>query len=193
MILITGGIGSGKSVVSRVLRLRGFGVFDCDMEAGRLMAPEGPLAGAINEILGEDVYIGGTYNRARVSDIIFSSQHKRQVLNSLVHGEVRKALERWKKEAENNRFVECAIAAQSGVLDMAAGVILVEASPECRIKRVGMRDGHSVDKIRSIMEAQKREEDLIRACSLPLSVIKNDGPHSILARLDEALIQLSAS
>lgn len=186
MILIAGGIGSGKSVVSRVLRLRGWGVFDCDYEARQLLLPSSPLAPKVCRILGENVYKKGVYCRERVSEIIFTDTERRLSLNALVHAAVKQNLEHWSVLSERNRFVECAIAAESGILEMVEAVIFVEASSEIRIRRVGNRDGHAEERIRNIMSAQEREEALVKACDLPIALIHNNGG-SILQMLPSNL------
>lgn len=185
MIAIAGGIGSGKSVVSRILRLRGWGVFDCDMEARRLMSPPSPLAAEICRVLGENVYAAGVYDRRRVSDIIFSDPEKRSALNELVHTAVKNSLKEWTLSDRRNVFVECALAGQSGILEMADEVIWVKADKEERIRRIRRRDGHDENKILSIMEAQKAEEELIENCGRKVTVVLNDGEHSLLAQLAE--------
>lgn len=176
LIAVTGGIGSGKSVVSRMLRLWNFGVFDCDFEAKKILAdPSVTLSHAVNEALGEDVFDGGFYNRRKVSEIIFSDDARRKALNSVVHAAVREELVGWNKVSDRNRFVECAIAAESGILEMVEKVIFVDCPPEMRINRVCRRDGLSKEKVRCIMEAQKCEENLILTCGKPILVIRNDG------------------
>ena len=183
MILISGGIGSGKSVVSRVLRLRGWGVFDCDAVARGLTATESSIASEICEALGENVYHDGAYNKCRVSEIIFSDSEKRAALNKIVHAAVKNELKRWHESSTLNRYVECAIPSESGILELVDEIIYVEAPLEQRILRVGNRDGHTAEKVKTIMKAQSREEAAMRASGLWLTTIRNDGVSSILSQL----------
>ena len=184
MVGILGGIGSGKSVVSRILRLRGFGVFDCDYEAKALMNSDSEMKGEINRILGENLYGDGMLDRATVSEIIFRDSGKRHALNALVHSAVKRRLVWWSQQSDTNRFVECAIAGSSGVLDFVDEILLVDAPKEVRERRVCCRDGHSLAKVRDIMNVQDREEELIKKSGKKIFVLVNSGEESLLGQME---------
>lgn len=184
MVGILGGIGSGKSVVSRILRLRGFGVFDCDYEAKVLMNSDSEMKGEINRIFGENLFGDGMLDRARVSEIIFRDSGKRHALNALVHSAVKRRLVWWSQQSDANRFVECAIAGSSGVLDLLDEIVLVDAPEEVRVGRVCCRDGHSLATVRDIINVQDREEELIKKSGKKMFMLVNSGEESLLGQME---------
>lgn len=192
MIVIAGGIGSGKSVIARILRLQGFGVFDCDAEARKLMERDGGLVSEVKKIAGEEIYDGcGRLCRSALAGIIFSDAGKRRAIEKAVHEAVRNRIDSWLKEAENNIFVETAISAVSGIAFRAEEVWMVEASEETRIGRVASRDGRTDEEIRRIMKAQEREEELLADHSIAVKRIHNDSGDEVLAEINRLLSERS--
>ncbi|MDE6769057.1 MAG: dephospho-CoA kinase, partial [Muribaculaceae bacterium] len=128
---ITGGIGSGKSVVSRILRLKGFCVYDCDTEARRLMECDGKVKEEIVRILGAEAYVetageekrglvGGRdagnawiLNRGYVASKIFNDSRLRDEVNAVVHKAVAEDFLSYAKEKGGMVFCETAILATS--------------------------------------------------------------------------------
>ena len=184
MIVLAGGIGSGKSVVARILRLKGFGVFDCDLEAKRLMEADTALICKIKDICGEESYLNGRLNRKAVSSKIFNDEVLRKCVNSVVHEAVRNSVDSWCKKDPRNIFVETAIAAESGLASMADGVWLVTASPETRLARVKSRDGRSEEDILKIMSAQLQEEERLLKQPSQVTLIPNDPSDLILSNIN---------
>ncbi len=89
LIGITGGIGSGKSVVSRILRLNGEMVYDCDTEARRIMETDEAVIGQLRALLGEEAYTSdGHLNKPHVARI-FTDATLRNAVNAIVHAAVR--------------------------------------------------------------------------------------------------------
>lgn len=185
MIVLAGGIGSGKSVVARMLRLKGFGVFDCDFEAKLLMHSDPRIIEGIKKIAGDDVYSdSGRLDRGRLASVIFGDKEARDRINVLVHEAVRNRIGEWLKENTANVFVETAIAAESGIADKADAIWLVDADEETRIARVKFRDGRSEDDIRRIMDAQRAEEELLFSNHRNLVKINNNPADSLLEQIN---------
>lgn len=84
-IAIAGGIGSGKSMVSAVLRMMDYPVYDCDSRAKKLMASDGMLRCRLIENFGEAVFEEGVLNRSYLSRLVFGDVDKLARLNALVH------------------------------------------------------------------------------------------------------------
>lgn len=184
MIVVSGGIGSGKSIVSRILRLQGFGVFDCDYEARRLMEDDDEVVKKIRERAGIEVYDSeGKLQRKVLASLIFSNPNLRKDINSIVHSAVRKAVEKWLKADKNNIFVETAIAFESGLADMADEIWVVAASTETRIMRVKKRDGRSEEEIKRIIEIQAAEEKIPESYRMKTVRIHNDESDSLIPQL----------
>lgn len=188
MIILAGGIGSGKSVVARIIRLEGFGVFDCDSEARVLMERDVMLKRKIVEIAGEYSYDSqGRINRRWLASRIFDDALVREKVNTEVHRAIREKIEEWLTVSPGNIFVETAIAAESGILDMANRVWMVECSLATRIQRVKRRDGRSEKEISAILEAQKREEQRIITSGIPVTLINNSDDADVLKQVKNHL------
>lgn len=188
IIGICGGIGSGKSVVSRILRLRGESVYDCDLEAKRIMDSSREVLMALNERYGKDVCPpGGPICRSELARRIFGDERERLWLNSLVHRLVREDVARWHAmlvEAGAERcFVESAILASSGLVLMCGEIWLVTAPEDVRIARTIVRDLLDEESIRKRIMSQAEEERLIAASPIPVRIIDNDGIRSILEQV----------
>lgn len=188
LIGICGGIGSGKSVVSRILRLRGLPVYDCDLEAKRLMDESEEVLESLNSRFGDDVCpAGGPINRPELARHVFGNDGHRMWLNSLVHRLVREDVTAWHAALEDAGekvcFVESAIPASSGLGDMCGEVWVVTAPEEERITRVAGRDGLDADAVRSRINSQRHEETLLRKAGIPLRFIRNSSADALLSQL----------
>lgn len=187
MIVLAGGIGSGKSVVARILRLEGFGVFDCDLEARALMEGDSHLSEEIMHIAGRGVYINGKIDRKALGHAIYSDETVRTAVNAAVHAAVRERIKKWRNEADKNIFVETAIAGVSGLAALADEVWIMETPEETRIERVKVRDGRPREEILKIMEIQAEEEGRILSAGVPVKRIVNDESKSLLMQIREQL------
>ena len=188
MIGICGGIGSGKSVVSRILRLRGEKVYDCDLEAKRIMDSSEEVLLALHRRFGDTVCpAGGPICRPELARRVFGSDEERLWLNSLVHRLVREDVRRWQgacmAEGRERCFVEAAILATSGLAAMCAEIWLVTAPEAIRIARVGQRDALPEEAIQGRIRSQQEEERLLRSVSIPVREIDNSGSSPLLPQL----------
>ncbi len=189
MIGICGGIGSGKSVVSRILRLRGEKVYDCDLEAKRIMDSSDEILTALNERYGDAVCPpGGPICRPELARRVFASEDERLWLNSLVHSLVRIDVGVWHDvltlDGQERCFVESAILASSGLAAMCDEIWMVTASEEIRIDRTKARDSLDEDAIRKRILSQQEEERLLKSSSVPIRIIDNSGLRPLLPQLD---------
>lgn len=193
IIGITGGIGSGKSVVSRILRLLGYEVYDCDSEARLIMERSAEIRESLISRFGSEVVNQeGTLNRRHIADRVFGNAEELKWLNSIVHKAVREDVARRAElTAEGDRslpngatvplFVESAILATSGLAGMCCEVWLVDAPEGVRLERAMGRDGASRQEIKRRMEAQKTETDALAAYSV--CRIDNSGCRSLLGQI----------
>lgn len=189
---ITGGIGSGKSVVSQILRMTGYDVYDCDSRARAIIDENYGLRRRIADAIGAAALNDdGTYNRAAVSAIVFASPDKLQTLNSLVHDAVKEDITQWAVKhgpaaPDGRLFVETAIPYQSGLHLMVDDIWEIHAPENLRIARVMSRNNMSAEQVCARIEAQKcrRPREVP-----PVHIILNDNQHhltpQILALLEE--------
>ena len=189
IIGITGGIGSGKSVVSRILRLKGYEVYDCDSQAKLLMDGSERILSGIRSFFGAEAFNSdGSLCRPYLSARVFADREELSFLNSLVHGEVLEDVRRHSEGSGNVLFVESAIMRASGLDILCSEIWIVTAPDEVRTGRVIERDSVSSDNVRSRMERQKGEYDF----SGPVAVtwIQNDGSVPLLPQIDRLLQEI---
>lgn len=188
LIGICGGIGSGKSVVSRILRLRGEAVYDCDLEAKRIMDTSREIHAALNDRYGDTVCpTGGPICRSELARRIFECDDERLWLNSKVHRLVREDVEHWRasriEDGFSRCFVESAILATSGLAEMCGEIWIVTASEDVRIERVKKRDSIDEESIARRIRSQAEEEQILAKQGKPVKIIDNSGNIPLLKTL----------
>lgn len=187
---ITGGIGSGKSIVSKILAAMGYPVYDCDSQAKLLMDQDDQIKKALcSEIHADCVRTDGSINRERLSEIVFGDAGALCRLNAIVHAAVRLDLKRWcgANIGSGRLFVETAILYQSGLDVMVDDVWSVDAPAELRIERVMARNSFS----RQQVEARIASQDSYVPTILHPRVfsIINDGCIPLLPQIENLLGQ----
>ncbi len=184
VVAITGGIGSGKSVVSRLLRIAGYPVYDCDSQAKRLMAESADIKRQLRDAFGDVVVVDGVIQKAVLANAVFGNAENLKKLNAIVHPAVFDDISRWAKfQTTECVFVETAILKESRVDALVNEVWIVDAPVDVRIKRVIARNGLSEDEVRRRIESQASE--LQFAC--PTKNIYNYGDHSVMAQVMKLL------
>lgn len=188
-VAVAGGIGSGKSVVCRILRAMGFEVFDTDSEAKRIMDADRRIHERLNAEIHPQAVVDGKLDRARISAVVFASAPKLEALNRIVHAAVRRELSAWIEahSASAPLFVETAILYQSGLDKMVDRVWEVTAPEEVRVGRVMKRNGLSDAQVRSRIEAQRFTPDTVHP---RVTELVNDGAEALLPQIERALAEL---
>lgn len=160
---ITGGIGSGKSLVCKIFGVLGVPAYDADSRAKNLMTTDGILIHQIKKEFGSLSYdANGVLNREFLSATVFANQDKLKQLNALVHPRVAVDYEKWVDEHVDNKYVlkEAALLFESGSYQRLDKIILVTAPKEIRIERVLTRDPHRTkEDVERIIENQLSEEE----------------------------------
>jgi dephospho-CoA kinase len=179
---VTGGIGSGKTLVCNVLEKLGIPVYSADIEARRLMEEDSELVGQIVELFGEEAYIGGALNRSYLAGRVFGDGEQLRGLNGVVHPAVRRDYHRWLDQQSGAPYVveEAAILFESGASRFMDLVVMVYAPEALRIKRVMIRDGVGEEAVKKRMEHQMDEEEKRSKADL---VIMNDENSRLLPRI----------
>jgi dephospho-CoA kinase len=178
---LTGGIGSGKTLVSSVLKKIGVPVYDADSQARRIMNEDSRLRQGIVDLFGEEAYLDGSLNRSYLAGRVFGNTQMLSRLNNLVHPAVRKDYNNWLSQQTTPYVVEeAAILFESGANRMMDMTILVYAPVDVRINRVMKRDGIGEDQVRERMKHQLDEEEKRR---LSDRVITNDEHEMLLPQI----------
>ena len=141
IIGLTGGIGSGKSTVSKILLNHNIPVYDSDSKAKKLMNSSNELKEMIIEYFGKNSYQDNQLNKIYISNIIFNNQIKIDKINSLVHPFVFRDFNKWKKNITSKYIIfESALIFETGSYKNNDFNILVVSDLKERIKRVVKRD-----------------------------------------------------
>ena len=199
IIGITGGIGSGKSVIARQLRKMGYSVYDTDSEAKRIIVEDATVRKQMTALFGEEVYKDGVYQTSFVAQQVFADKNLLAKLNAIVHPAVKAdIISKFRSSGVTSEpsapseplnsdsglfFIECAILFQAGFDVLCDKVVAVTAPEDIRLERVIARDHSDMNKVRARMRAQEAEKDLQRADI----VINNDGTTPIPSLCEEII------
>ncbi|MBK6541414.1 MAG: dephospho-CoA kinase [Flavobacteriales bacterium] len=178
---VTGGIGSGKSLVCRILSILGVPVFHADEEAKRLLVEPGAVRSQVEQAFGMDAYPHGELDRAKLAKVVFNDADARARLNAIVHPAVRERFRSWAAEQKAAYVVmEAALLVETGGAKHLDHLVVVSAPQELRVQRVMERDGVSAEQVNARISAQAPEADLLAAAG---SVIVNDGSQLLLPQV----------
>lgn len=172
---ITGGIGSGKSLVCKIFNALGVPSYDADSRAKMVMTTDGILVEAIKKEFGVLSYDAkGTLNRQHLANTVFNQPDKLKRLNQLVHPRVALDYQQWIQSQANVKYVlkEAALLFESGSYQTLNKIIVVTAPETLRVQRVLIRDPHrSAEQTKEIIRNQMAEEEKIKKADY---VITND-------------------
>ena len=188
-LAITGSIGSGKSVVSRMMNVLGVPVYDCDVNAKRLMTDDEFIVSELKRMFGDECYEDdGTLNRQYIASRIFTDKENIKRVNSLVHPVVRRDFEEWAAKQESSVVaVETAILYESGMIEAVDKVLVVWADRETAINRTMQRSGMNRIQVENRMNNQMSVDDLLLMSDYSLY---NDGDEPLLPRVMSVVEEL---
>lgn len=172
---ITGGIGSGKSTVAKIIEVLGFPVYYSDHEAKMLMNSSDEIREELNNHFGIDFYSEGQLNRKLLADKIFQNKEELNFVNQLVHPLVRQDFYLWsERQLSKIVFQESALLFETGNEKNFSATILVTASDELRIQRVMKRDNCSRASVLERMKNQLPESEKIAKANFVLYNNENE-------------------
>lgn len=182
---LTGNIGSGKTIVSRIFELLGVPVFYADDAAKKVMVTDQVLIESIKSAFGENSYFDdGSLNRKHIAGIVFNNAEQLAKLNSLVHPATFRAFDEWLKEIKDAPYIlkEAALLFESDSYKMCNYSIMIQAPVEIRIKRVMQRDGLTREEVESRNSKQFSDE---KKTQLADYIIKNDDVQLVIPQVLE--------
>lgn len=190
-IAIIGGIGSGKSVVSRLFRLMNIPVYDCDSEAKRLTNTSAALRSELTRAIDERVYgADGRIDRAYLASYMFGNAGHVALVNSIVHPAVRADFKQWAANTQAPIVaVETAILFESGMDAEVDSIVLVSAPIETRISRAMQRDHSSEQAIRQRMKSQMSDTELMKRANY---LILNDDTASLIVQVKQVIQKIAS-
>lgn len=186
---ITGGMGSGKSVVCQIFRLHGIPVFDADAEAKKLNDTSPAIREQLSRYFGKEIYADGKLNRRMFAEMIFGDEENLRIANSIIHPQVAKEYLKWTHENSRHAItiLESAILFEAGFRRFTDKTIAVYAPKEVRIGRSLARDNASRQDIEARMDKQMPEEEKMRLANF---TIYNDNVQPLLPQIARILRQM---
>ena len=142
IIGITGGIGSGKSTISKCFQTEGYPIYDCDSNSKNIANSSLIIKEKLITTFGKDIYDkNGLLNKKLLAEKIFGNENNRQIVNSIIHPEVIKNVQSWiTKETSKIIFIESALLFESGLNKIVDKTIFVDAKEEIRLQRAIIRE-----------------------------------------------------
>jgi dephospho-CoA kinase len=182
---ITGGIGSGKTLVSRIFSVLGIPVYDADSRAKWISNFHPEVKKDLIAIFGNEAYVDNKFNSRHIVSQIINDKTKTEKLNSIIHPRVGEDFLNWTIQQQNAPYVlkEAALMYESDSYKSLDKIIVVTAPLELRIKRILIRDPQRTEaEIRSIMGKQLSEEEKIKRADF---LIYNDDQQMVIPQVVE--------
>lgn len=179
---ITGGIGSGKSVVSRLLSLLGIPVYLCDDAGKQLLATHPAIRSELTALLGPELYRSGQPDKAMLASYLFAGDDHAAQVNAIVHPRVRQDFHRWVAACGSVPMVamESAILVEAGFTDEVDVVVMVDAPLDLRVARAARRDSASAAAIEQRVRRQMADDCKRRYAH---HLLLNDDVHALLPQV----------
>lgn len=179
-IAITGGIGSGKSYVCKLLKAHGIEVYDCDAGAKHVLATSAEVRRRLTELIGADAYMAdGRLNKAVVASFLLASEDNKKAINAIVHPAVMDDF-----ISSGKAWMESAILFESGCDRFVDKVVAVTAPDDVRISRIMMRDNITRAKAQEWIDCQMSQEEIRRRSDFELI---NDGRQDVESQIEDII------
>lgn len=179
---ITGGIGSGKSVVCRIFSVLGAPVFNADDEAKILTITDPEIKQQLISLAGKEVFTDKGLNNRFLSDLIFNDRELLARVNSIIHPRVEAHFIQWAFLHSGSPYIilESAILLSGNLYKHFDKIVMVAAPEDIRIRRVLTRNNMTLDKIRSILSSQQSENEIAEKSDY---IVINDGKELIIPQI----------
>lgn len=181
-VVVTGGIGAGKSLVCKIFESMDIPVYDADSRAKALIVENANLKKSIIDLLGPESYLeNGDYNRAWVGKKVFADKQKLQALNHLVHPAVHADTAEWFEE-QNSPYAlyEAALIIEGNTQSSFDSLICVTAPMELRISRVMKRNQITREQVEGRIANQSSDNEKRKYCHFE---VINDEQHFLIPQV----------
>lgn len=190
---ITGGIGSGKTIICKLFQLQNIPVFYADEQAKTIMQTDTHLVEDLKAEFGDEVYSQeGLLNRRKLAALVFNDEIRLKKLNSLVHPAVFRAFDVWVKQQHTSYIIkEAALLFESGSNKDCDYVVLVKSPQDLKVKRIIERDTISETDVLKRMNKQLSDEEKEEKSDF---IIYNDEKQMLISqvlKLHEIFLKLS--
>lgn len=186
---ITGGIGSGKSEVTRYLRSLGEYVICADEVSKQIVEPGEEGARALRQAFGDVLFReDGSLDRKKLAEQVFSDEERLQRLNDTLHPLILARIEQLSQHKSGRVFIDAALLIQTGMHKTVDRIWLVVAGLEVRIMRVMKRDGLTANEVERRIKSQLSDEEMAAFAD---EIIDNSGSLDALQRRVDGLLKQS--
>ena len=195
---LTGGIGTGKSTVSRYLTTKGYKIIDADRIAREVVEPGQPALKALVEEFGPEILLeDGRLNRRELARLAFASPEGKAALDRITHGAIFARIEelqlQYAAELEKTSdaviFLDVPLLFETGFDRKADLVWVVDVPDEIRVQRVVLRDGLTEEEVWARIKNQMSREEKIARADV---VLDNSGtPEELYAQVDARLNEVT--
>lgn len=181
IIGLTGGIGSGKTIICKIFNTLGIPVYNSDIEAKLLMNNDVKIISELKNKFGDDIYNENKLNKEKLAKLIFNDNNNLNFVNNTVHPAVKLHFNKW-TEKQNSEFVikETAILFESGTYKDVDFIITVIAPENIRINRIIARDNLKKEDIQAILANQISDNEKIDRSNF---IINNDNKKLVLPQI----------
>lgn len=180
---ITGGIGSGKSVVCKIFNQLNIPVYDTDFEAKQIIIKSKSVISKIKKTFGNDSYFeDGRLNVQKIVSVIFSDKKALEKMNSIVHPAVFQDFEKWSKLQKNCKYVimESALLIETGYYKQLDKTICVLSPLELRTERTMQRNNISKEEVNDRISSQLSDEEKLKFTDF---TIQNDNENMLIPQI----------
>lgn len=189
---LTGGIGSGKTVIAGVFEALGIPVYYADQQAKRIMNEDDRIRIRLTTEFGANAYLNNQLNRSYIASIVFNDKLKLELLNSIVHPVTLQDSDAWMQVQRTPYAIkEAALIFESGANNYLDYIVGVYAPVQLRIQRVTARDTVDSQQVCRRIKSQMSEEDKMKLCD---HVIVNDEQQPVMEQvlsLHRKLVEMS--
>ncbi len=179
---ITGGIGSGKTTVSKIFSVLGVAVYNADERAKYLLNYDVDVIKKVKEIFGDEIYFENKINRKRLSALVFNQTDLLKKLNGIVHPAVFDDFDKWCATQKNQPYIlkEAALIFETIIHQRLDKIIVIAAPEKIKIERVMRRDNISAQQVQSRMNSQFSEEEKLQRADF---IIYNDEQQLVMPQV----------
>ena len=181
---LTGGIGSGKTLIGEMFKRLGIPVFNADTEAKNIINSNADVITKMKNHFGDDIYNEKGVDRKKLASIIFNDKDALEIVNSIIHPKVREFFFNWAERQNKSPYVieEAAILFESNAYKELDITINIHADELLRINRVVERDNTTEDAVKNRMNNQLTDDERIKLADF---TINNDGKQMVLPQVLE--------
>ncbi len=186
IIGLTGGIGSGKSTASNVFKKLGVEIVDADIVARLVVEKDQPVLTEIESYFGSDILNNGVLNRAKLRQIIFADEAKKNWLNNLLHPVIlQEMLSQLNNASGDYVLFEAPLLFENGLEKYCNHVVVIDIDERSQIKRASVRDDCSVQQVKAIINSQISREKRLKKANFVI-----DNSRISLQQLESSVIAL---